>query len=183
MAAVPAAPVPPKRAVGFGLGLGIVFLPWLFSWFTLRAGHGVVARVLAIGWAGATLFMVLGLGALAPRNATGRATSSRPTPEVQATAEEINAAYEENEIAADDRYKGKWIFVSGKVAEISKGPMGGLHMRLAVPRTLIGVNLALQDSEAPRAAKIKRGDAVRAICMGQMAIAKVANLGDCVLAE
>jgi hypothetical protein len=48
----------PRRKVGAALGIAIVFLPWVFAWFTLRRGHGILARVLAFGWAIATVAIV-----------------------------------------------------------------------------------------------------------------------------
>ncbi|MCB0377856.1 MAG: hypothetical protein KDD33_05125 [Bdellovibrionales bacterium] len=38
------------RSVGLLLGIGIFFLPYLFSWFTLRKGHTTKAKVLSFGW-------------------------------------------------------------------------------------------------------------------------------------
>lgn len=35
---------------GFWLSVGIVFFPYIFSWFTLREGIGILARVVAFGW-------------------------------------------------------------------------------------------------------------------------------------
>jgi len=39
-----------RRSVGILLGAGILFLPFIFSWFTLRKGHTAVARVVAFSW-------------------------------------------------------------------------------------------------------------------------------------
>ena len=38
------------RPVSFKLGAGILFLPLIFSWFTLREGHSKKARAIAFGW-------------------------------------------------------------------------------------------------------------------------------------
>ena len=38
------------RKVGLLLALGIIFMPLIFAWFTLRQGYGSTARVLAFGW-------------------------------------------------------------------------------------------------------------------------------------
>lgn len=46
----PAPSLPLKRRVGLLLGLGIFFVPFVFSWFTLRKGHTKVARVVAFSW-------------------------------------------------------------------------------------------------------------------------------------
>lgn len=45
------------RPVGFLLGLGILLMPYVFAWFTLRAGHSQTARILAFGWMGAVLLL------------------------------------------------------------------------------------------------------------------------------
>lgn len=39
-----------KRSVGFLLGVGIFFFPYVFGWFTLRSGHSTLSRVLSFGW-------------------------------------------------------------------------------------------------------------------------------------
>ncbi len=46
----PVLPVEEKRSMTFLLGLGIVFMPYIFSWFTLRKGHTVGDRVVAFVW-------------------------------------------------------------------------------------------------------------------------------------
>jgi hypothetical protein len=46
---------PDERDVGIGLGLGIFFLPLIFAWFTLRAGHSSTSRVVAFVWLGLSL--------------------------------------------------------------------------------------------------------------------------------
>ncbi len=39
-----------KRKVSLGLGVGIVFIPLVFAWFTLRKGYSKVVKGLAFGW-------------------------------------------------------------------------------------------------------------------------------------
>ena len=39
-----------NRAVGAALGIGIFLVPFVFAWFTLRKGYGIVARVVSLGW-------------------------------------------------------------------------------------------------------------------------------------
>ena len=46
-----------ERHVDFWLGLGIMFMPYVFAWFTLRDGHTKKARVISFVWLG---FVVLG---------------------------------------------------------------------------------------------------------------------------
>lgn len=62
-----------KRNVGAALGIGILFLPWIFAWFLLRRGYSVIARVIAFGWM--ALVILFAIGSSHPSQTT---TSSAP---------------------------------------------------------------------------------------------------------
>lgn len=38
------------RQVSLLLGVGILFMPYIFTWFTLREGHSTVSRVVSFLW-------------------------------------------------------------------------------------------------------------------------------------
>jgi hypothetical protein len=38
------------RSVGFGLGVGILFIPLVFVWLLLRKGHSITARIVGFSW-------------------------------------------------------------------------------------------------------------------------------------
>jgi len=46
-----------ERKVGFLLGLGILLLPLVFPWFTLRKGYSAMARTLSFGYLAIFLFV------------------------------------------------------------------------------------------------------------------------------
>lgn len=48
-----------ERKVGLFLAIGIVFVPYLFSWFTLRKGHSTASRVISLGWLGLILLLMV----------------------------------------------------------------------------------------------------------------------------
>lgn len=48
----------PKRTVGFLLGVGITFLPVIFSWFLLRKGYSTFARIVGFAWLVVVVVMV-----------------------------------------------------------------------------------------------------------------------------
>jgi Flp pilus assembly protein TadD len=50
-----------KRSVGFFLALGILFMPYIFSLYTLRSGFSVLARTIALGW---LIFLVIFINTL-----------------------------------------------------------------------------------------------------------------------
>ncbi|MFB2670200.1 hypothetical protein ACE02U_15635 [Shewanella xiamenensis] len=48
-----------NRKVSISLGLGIIFFPVIFAWFTLRKGHSTLARVLSFIWLAVILINVI----------------------------------------------------------------------------------------------------------------------------
>lgn len=68
-----------RRKVGAALGIGILLLPWLFTWFLLRRGYSVLARLIGFGWMLLTFLLVIASG-----NSADKATTASATP---ATAE------------------------------------------------------------------------------------------------
>ncbi len=52
---------------GFFFRLGVVFLPWLFAWGTLRSGFHLAARVISFGWMVAIVALTLLVGSEARR--------------------------------------------------------------------------------------------------------------------
>lgn len=53
-----------KRAVGASLAIGILLLPFVFAWFTLRKGYGQVARSVSFVWMVLALLMWIGASKL-----------------------------------------------------------------------------------------------------------------------
>ena len=52
-------PQPQQRPVGVGLIIGIIFLPFVFAWLTLRPGHSGRARSWSFVWMGAWMTIML----------------------------------------------------------------------------------------------------------------------------
>lgn len=65
------------------LGLGILFYPLFFSWFTLRKGHTIKARVIAFSWLVVASFIALVVGVLNDRPPS---VAGAPITEIQAIA-------------------------------------------------------------------------------------------------
>lgn len=66
----------PTRKVGLLLGIGIFFLPIIFAWFTLRAGHSTRSRVISFIWLVITLG---GYGAAGSGSSTADETAATGT--------------------------------------------------------------------------------------------------------
>lgn len=84
------ATAPEPRKVGALLCFGIAIFPFVFSWFVLRKGYSVTARVVALGWL-AVLVTIIATAqnpgsTTAPDPATVASTASAPAPQGTQTA-------------------------------------------------------------------------------------------------
>jgi hypothetical protein len=89
--------------------------------------------------------------------------------------------YQANEIAADNKYKGKQLLVTGTVASIDKGPFGGLVLRLATYNEFMSTMCDMEKSEMSQLASLQKGQQVRVLCKGRGMVLGSPSLDDCVL--
>ena len=62
----------PNKKVGILLGIGILFIPYIFSWFTLQKGYSSLSKIVPFGWLGVVLLMFIA----SPRNTAPRNTAT-----------------------------------------------------------------------------------------------------------
>jgi hypothetical protein len=130
-------------------------------------------------------FVVLAFGSAEPppdgqgRNAVGEAPSPIPsapaaprTADIVVDAATLIAAYESNEVAADMKYKGKVLQVSGKVGDIKKDILDNIYVTLGTGKQfeLRQVQAFFDDADAGRAATLSKGQRITVIgqCDGLM---------------
>jgi len=66
-----------QRKVSVSLGIGIFFLPLIFSWFTLRTGYSKVAKIVSFTWLGFTLIFAIAAPKIStPSSATNGTTQA-----------------------------------------------------------------------------------------------------------
>lgn len=102
-----------------------------------------------------------------------------PTRDVGLTARKLFVDYEENEVSADIKYKGKALRVSGKISRIGKDALNSPFVDLATENRFEGV-LAKFSSEATLVT-LKRGQQVAVRCYGAGLMMGSPILADCVL--
>jgi hypothetical protein len=93
-------------------------------------------------------------------------------PEATVTADEMIEEYKKNVIAADQKYKGKLVQVSGRVAEVKKAPVLGYYVALISAQSeSFDIMCYLDDSAVNDAGKLQSGDSVKLMgnCSGQAA--------------
>lgn len=85
-------------------------------------------------------------------------------PDLRVTASQMFEAYEENEIAADENFKGKVIQINGQVREVGK-TLGTAYIMLqgGGEFDVLGVQCVLDEESLKIAASIKRGQEITLI--------------------
>ena len=127
-----------KKKVGFLLGLGIFFMPYFFSWFTLRKGHSGLSKGLSFAWMG--LIILVGMnGSNTKTSNTHRGTASvksKPAPKkelsfVSESCSTLANAFGASSKMSDIQKKERWKAYSGKafkwdlqVSEVSEAMLG-----------------------------------------------------------
>lgn len=102
-------------------------------------------------------------------SAAGSATAAPAAPArkvVTVTARELFAEYEANEVAADERFKGVTIRVTGKVASIDKSLFDSMFVVLRTSNQFAGVHMEIDKSQASAVAKLRVGQSVVIECEG-----------------
>lgn len=94
------------------------------------------------------------------------------------TAREYETAYDDNEISADNQYKGKRLLVSGTIARIEKDFSGEGNIWLR-GSGLMGIHAALDAQGTTGAAIFTRGQRISLVCQADGEIFTVATLTGC----
>lgn len=92
---------------------------------------------------------------------------ARQEPPIELTADALFAAYKANEVAADEKYKGKLLKVSGVVKSIGKDVMDEPYIALrASDNEFETVNAYFTKSDIENLAKLSKGQDVTVTCRG-----------------
>lgn len=109
----------------------------------------------------------------------GNSTASDVLP---TTIEDMAADYDANTVAADAKYKGRRVTLTGTVGDISTDVANNAFLMLRGQSNASATARAvLQDSQRQAAAAIERGQTVRVLCTGDGDILKRPQLKSCTL--
>ncbi len=98
---------------------------------------------------------------------TTTAAAPQQTQPIQITAEHLYAEYHANEVAADLRYKGHWLAVTGAIADIKKDVFGEPVVSLRVDGDPFHtVNAYFGKDKIEQIAKLQKGSTVAITCRG-----------------
>ena len=158
-----------ERSVGILLGIGILFIPLIFAWFTLRKGHTTKAKIISFVW------LVLSLVIVGSQDGTNSSSSSASsTAPISAPAEtvmqvsirDILSAYEGNEVGADNKYKGNIIQVTGIISSVKKDIMDNLYVTLGTGAQfqIPEIQAFFDDSMNNQLGQLRKGSQLTVIC-------------------
>lgn len=116
----------------------------------------------------------------AQQKAAGEAKAVNERETVVVSSSQLFNDYHSNEVAADNKYKGKQLLVTGTVASIDKGPFGGLILRLATSNQFMSTMCKMNDSENATMAQLQKGKQVRVLCESAGMMIGTPSLSDCV---
>lgn len=115
----------------------------------------------------------------------GATPTSAPSPPVESvTAREFRAAYDANEAAAAERFKGRRVRLTGKLIDIRTAPAGGGAMALHSDGERFVV-AGFPEANKAQVAKLTRGQSITVDCTGADPLSgtPMANLCEVVEAE
>ena len=159
-----------ERPVGILLGIGILFIPLIFAWFTLRKGHTTKAKIISFVW------LVLSLAIVGSQDGTSsRSSSSASAPApisapaeniMQVNIRDILSAYEGNEVGADNKYKGNIIQVTGIISSVKKDIMDNLYVTLGTGAQfqIPEIQAFFDDSMNAQLGQLNKGSKLTVVC-------------------
>ena len=111
------------------------------------------------------------------------AEPAKVVPQVTVTSVNISKEYSENEVAADAKYKGKLIEISGKIYSIDNGISDNeIIIRLSDGKYDINNSWCyMNESEREKAIALKKGQQVTLIGKGDSATMSSPVLKDCII--
>ncbi|WP_019693682.1 OB-fold protein [Pseudomonas fluorescens] len=163
----------PVRPVGLLLALGILLLPMVFAWFTLSRGRTTKARVMAFGYLALSVWL---FASQQSHDATSKPDSSvASAPKAAAPAQEevmplavgqILSDYKNNEVAADNRFKGRLVRITGTVGDIKKDITNSLYVTIGTGAAfeLPMAQAFFDDSMSQQLGQLRKGQKITATC-------------------
>ena len=105
--------------------------------------------------------------------------ASIPSPEIETTPDQLQSAYDTNEVAADNIFKGKTVRIKGTIASIDKDFTDDVVLRLAARNQFMDVSATMIDSEKAAAADLRKGQPVTVDCESVMRIVGSPSASKC----
>lgn len=116
------------------------------------------------------------------QQATSNSETAAPAePPIEVTANELLNAYKNNEVAANQQFKGKNLLVSATVSSIDAGISDEPYLTLKAGSEyeFNQPQAHLADAEQNKAASLSKGQKIKLLCVGNSEIAGTPMLDNC----
>jgi hypothetical protein len=91
--------------------------------------------------------------------------------------------YQNNKLAADERFKGRRFIIEGAITSIDQGPAGEVLLSMEAPNPLLPVLALMRDTERPKVAQMNVGRYTILVCVGGGRFRGSPLVGDCVFSK
>lgn len=106
------------------------------------------------------------VGTLQGNNVEPQGEQKNEEETIKVTAEQLYSEYKENEVAADQKYKGKMLEVSGTINNIGKDIVDNMYITLDTGELIASVQCYFKKSEEETVAGLKKGQEVTVVGKG-----------------
>jgi len=164
-----------SNGLSAGLIVGIIFIPVIFTWFTLRDGVSSVARVTSFIWM--TIVLILAFADSADDQTAPEVSSSVAQTSSQESVVEplvvpsisCSNLYEEfsqNEIRALEKFGNKQVKISGRVTDISADFFDNPQIILSSEQDDFGMTSCILSARksAKYVSQLQKGQIVNLLC-------------------
>lgn len=105
------------------------------------------------------LFVVLAIGSTDTQESVQEDVSTA-APAARVTAAQLFADYDANEVAADEKYKGKVLIVTGTIEDIGKDIVDTMYVTLKTDNAIMSVQCKFADEHKSQLANAAEGQQV-----------------------
>jgi hypothetical protein len=172
-------PQPPKKGMGPGT-IALIVIACMFGGCMVIGAIGAATNKNQAQTTAATT--TAATPTAEPKAAPTPTVTATPKPQaVPVTATQLFNDYQGNEVAADDKYKGKTLLVTGTISDVKKDFTDSIVIGLRTSNQFMPIDAHVDDSEKSKAARLNKGDSVKLQCEGNGMVIGRPQLGDCTL--
>lgn len=116
-----------------------------------------------------------------PKSAPAKSESAPVVDAYKTTASQLYSAYEANEVAADEKMKGKPVEVSGVIQSIEKDFADNIILQLKTPNEFMPARMTLEDTEKQKAMALSKNTKITVLCKKMARMVGSPSGRDCVI--
>lgn len=142
-----------------------------------KEGNGCVNTFLAVGF---LIYLGMKFFGGVDESTSRRMPQTETINSIAISANHLINAYDENEVAADSKFRGEWLLINGVVTDITKNFTDDVEIHLG-GNGLISVIAELNESEINKAANLNKGQQISVLCKGRGSVLSSPYVSNCTI--